>query len=668
MFTEVSDRKCADVGCALRHEWLEVNKHGSYASSTILNCNTRRYHGLLVLDHGGNGERLVTLSTFIDSLTAKGKEFHLTCHQYPNCFFPPEGHCLRRFIVDPVPHFIYMIGDVVVHKRLLLRAYEDQVLIRYDVEGAEFPMRLKIRPLFAFRDSHVLSHSNQSVNVLSRKARNGFSMAPYRGLPRLFVQGGEELEFFSGPDWFRNFEHLADRDRGYDYQEDLYNPGVMECELSTGKPVVISASMSECCEPLDTAWKCEFATRLESHRFYKGKDSEGGKGILSAGLSALESSAGAFFMRPKSSDELRINEGYHWLGRSTRDALIALPGLAFHSGRFEEGVEVLEGISRLERFGLIPDAFTSDDGARQIAVDTSLWFFWTVQRMLEVAPDKRAALRKIKSLFWPVMKRVVFSHSSGAAPEVASMNEAGLLSVAAEVPGVSWMDQCVDGVRYAPRRGFLVEVNALWYNALRFSEDLARQFGDSELCVEGLADRVRSSFQDMFWMPSERCLGDFSWEGHLDASVRPNQIIAASVPCSPLSADLRIAVVDKVSHELLTPCGLRSLSPREQQYSGRCQGGSPVRGYACHNGAAWPWLLCHFGEALLRDAHDVEASKLWLADKILPFVEEHLAAGCLGYVGEFFDGDPTQEPAGAVASARNHGEMIRLLALLTGNS
>ena len=663
MFLELSERKCVDIGEALGREWLEVNSRGSYASSSLLNCNTRRYHGLLVVqnENGANGDRLVTLSKYEESLAAMGKEFHLACHQYPNFFFPAQGHCLRGFRLDPVPHFIYKIGDVTVHKRILLASDENMVMVRYEIQGADFPMSLRIRPLLAFRGQHSLMRRNDAVNVLSHKARNGFWTAPYSGLSRLYVQSDQSHEFFAGPDWFCRFEYLADRARGYDFQEDLYTPGILLFDLSENADVIVAASLTECAESLETVWEREMSSRIEKAK--RATESVKGVEFFKDGLEALIRSGESFLVRPSKSGGLVVNSGYYWFGVTGRDALIALPGLTGHAECFDKGIEILASLAEKEKDGLLPNLLSVGAEGYNSA-DTSLWFFWAVQRMLEAAPDRKAFLRTVKTLLWPAMKRIISGHVANASPEVVAMEESGLLKTELAMAGMTWMDSGTAEAPVVARRGLLVEVNALWYNALCFAEELSASFADHELRLDGFPGRVAGAFVEAFWMPNERFLGDSSWKGVMDASVRPNQIIAASVPYSPLSTDLRMAVVERVAHELLTPFGLRSLSPREQGYAGRCQSGASACEYARHQGAAWPWLLCHYAEAMLRDSVDGLTAKRELRELIAPLVEASLSSGCLGVVGEFFDGDPGQSPAGGVASARNTGELIRLLRML----
>ncbi len=657
MFLEVSERKCIDTSEALGREWLEANSLGSYASSTLLNCNTRRYHGLLVVEQEHGRGRLVTLSKYEDSLSAKGKEFHLSCHQYPNRLFPDQAHCLRGFRIDPVPRFIYNIGDVTVSKQILLSSKENRVLVRYETQGADFPMTLRIRPLLAFRDSHALAHKNLAVNVLARRALNGFYVTPYTGLPRLYVQSDSPHEFYPGPNWFFNFEYLVDRSRGYDYQEDLYTPGVLQFELTDGDSVIVAASLSETTSALETIWESEMAVKTERAR----QAAACSAGCFKNSLEVLTHSGEAFFVRSPTAAAPIITTGYHWLGQSTRDALIALPGLAFYAGRYDKGVAVLEAVAEREKDGFLPKDVLGGGGE---SVESSLWFFWAVQQLLQTAPNRKEALQKVKSVFWPVMKRVIAALTSGERPDVVVMDDTGLLSIEGVGGGLTWMDAEVDGAPVVPRRGFIVEINALWHNALCFTEELAALFSDDEPRHVGLSARVAHAFKELFWIPAERHLGDFSWGGHLDGSMRPSQIIAASVPYPPIDAFCRAAIVELVGHELLTPLGLRSLSPRERGYAGRCQGGPAAREYARNQGAVWPWLLCHYAEAALRDAVDASSVKAELQAVTASLIEGQYQAGCLGFVGEFFDGDPGQSPAGAVASARNHGELIRLAALV----
>ncbi|MEW6333346.1 MAG: amylo-alpha-1,6-glucosidase, partial [Thermodesulfobacteriota bacterium] len=370
--------------------------------------------------------------------------------------------------------------------------------------------------------------------------------------------------------------------------------------------------------------------------------------------------AGRQFLITTPSGRSTIVAGYHWFGGWGRDALIALPGLTFCTGRIEQGVAILSEMGRHEKDGLIPNFFTADGTpAAYNTVDGSLLYFWSVQELHRIAGDGDL----IRSRFWPVMKRIIERFMTGTRYGIG-MDDRGLLHAGEADTALTWMDATVEGVPVTPRRGYPVEINALWFNALSYARRLAAEFGDPRQPFDGPLSLLRRSFRETFWIPRDGYLGDVVSEGILDPSIRPNQLFAVSLPYSPLDAGEQAGVVRTVRERLLTPCGIRTLSPDDPAYRGCYRGDPRQRDAAYHQGTVWPWLLGPYGEAALRVAQDREREKAVLRRHIRLFLQTHLREAGIGSVSEVFDGDPPHRPGGCIAQAWSVAELIRLYLLL----
>lgn len=663
---KIDDSSCLYPREALGWEWLEVNGSGGYASSTVMNCHTRKYHGLLVANLAQPAGRYVMLSKFEDSLCLGREEHFFSCHQYPNFFFPPVRHCLSKFSLDPAPQFTYQIdgqidgqmGRIIIRKTVMLMQGENCVLIKYDLENAPDDLLLRLKPLLAFRDFHGLAKQNELFAAVTAPLKNGFLITPYLEMPTLFIRTNVSSKFSSVPCWYNNFEYPAERERGYGWQEDLFMPGVLEVAVKNGQSVIVAAALQE--EPLQLKKKWTSELRRRS----RGQEQEE---TIAAGFPPEDRDhvrqllkAGRQFLITSPAGRPAIIAGYHWFDAWGRDTLIALPGLTFCSGRGQEGIDILASLGKYERDGLLPNFFAPDDKNHAYnSVDASLWYFWAVQQQLKYTGD----LRKVEHTLWPVMKNIIKKFMSGSICNIY-MADNGLLHAGDAGTHLTWMDAKIGGRPVTPRGGFAVEINALWYNALCFAGELAASFGQEAFFPSDLPERIRRAFHNIFWIADGAYLGDVYAEGVLDHAVRPNQIFALSLPFSPLTESQAAGVLKIVRENLLTPCGLRTLAPGDQAYRGRYEGNPVQRDGAYHQGTVWPWLLGAFGEATLKYAQDKEDAKVFLREHLRNFLRQHLWVAGLGTVSEIFDGDPPHAPRGCVAQAWSVGEIIRLYRLL----
>ena len=644
---------------ALGLEWLETNGRGGYASSTILNCHTRRYHGLLVANLKEPPGRHVLLSKFEDSLRTKGSEFFLSCHQYAGGDLPPNWNIIEEFQLVPYPKFTYQIGEMCIHKSIMLVYGEDRVLIKYDMGNCPGGV-LRLRPFLAYRGYHALSKQNLFLHVKTYGVKNGFKIQPYDGMPPLYIQTSIKSQFFPSPVWYNNFAYSAEKERGYDWLEDMFQPGVLEIPVKKGSVVIVCASLAIFLGQMKRIWTAEETRRVREasgneilvNRFAE-EDRPYLTGIIASGQQ---------FIIKTPSHRPAIIAGYHWFGNWGRDTLISLPGLTFCCGRAEEGINILTSLGELERDGLLPNCLSDDEKENAYnTVDVSLWYFWTVQQMLKYTGDSET----IRSRMWPVMKKILRQSLSGTLFNIYMSNN-GLLHAGGGGTCLTWMDAVVEGKPVVLRSGYPVEVNALWYNALCFAAELAERFDEGEFSFSDLIPIVQRSFQDTFWIEAEGYLGDVLSNGFLDRAVRPNQIFAVSLPYSPLTPLQQVQVVNKVKDHLLTPRGLRTVPPGDVRYRGRYGGDTVSRDMAYHQGTVWPWLLGHFGEAYLKVAIDKAMAKAFLLNHIRSFVSQHMTAAGVGCISEIFDGDSPHRPHGCISQAWSTAELIRLYSLLSG--
>ncbi|MBN2283500.1 MAG: glycogen debranching enzyme family protein [Deltaproteobacteria bacterium] len=650
----LSASQCADMEGALRKEWLETNGIGGYASSTIVECNTRRYHGLLVSNLPERGGRFVLLSTLEDSLILGEKEHFLTTHRYPDLFFPGDRSTLAAFTLDLQPRFTYRIGGVEIRKELLLLHGEDTLLIRYVIDGLRESARLKIRPFIAYRNIHELTFENDNLRRDEEAFEKGKITAPYYDMPALFVDIEGPGSMCSEPHWYLDFEYGEEERRGFPCREDLFTPGCLDVGPVAGDPLIICFSTLKKGRGLNEAWENEILRRKKELNSSPEEPMKDPSGVLRR--------SARHFITGTAGNRTSIIAGYHWFYEWGRDSLISLPGLTFHAGRIAEGVEILSGIAGLCRNGRVANTISEAKGDSSFnSVDATLWFFWCVQELMSVTGD----LGLVRDRFWTVLCDMLTAYAVGG--EHMKVMDNGLLDVGDASTQLTWMDATVGGIPVTPRHGCPVEINALWYNALCMMRGLALQYGMEipGIDIERLCGKVKRSIQELFWIPSERYLADV-WlpgEKRRDGSIRPNQIFAVSLPHSALDPEQRRAVVKIVTERLLTPCGLRTLDPADPRYCGEYRGGPEERDRAYHQGTVWPWLLGHYGEALLSvsDDHDTVRNTLM---PVLQYLEEHLLHAGLGHISEVFDGEPPHRPGGCIAQAWSTAEVIRLTALL----
>ena len=654
----ISRAQCQDLHTALRTEWLETNGIGGYASSSIHNCNTRKYHGLLVAGLANPAGRFTLLSKYEESIVTSSGEFPLSSNCYPGVMHPDGHRYLTEFRVEEGPVYHYQVQGIIIRKRILMVQGQNTVLVEYQMEQATEPVTLRLKPLLAFRRNHELKQEDTFIHTIPVLIPNGISIHPYDGLPPLFIQTSQPPVFAPQPVWYRNIEYFLEAERGYDYHEDCFCPGTVEITIPTQGRIIVSASLSNQ-QDLPALWKAETQRRQTCTDAAEIVARQAGDPELVKPLPALIRSGLHFTIRTPGADRATIIAGYPWFDDWGRDTLISLPGLTFYSGRPELGIEILKAVAPHERDGLIPNCFAADPEQHAYnSVDASLWYFWAVQQMWECTHDRKT----LQETLWPVLKRIASRFMAGTHYDVF-MTPEGLLHAGNRHTQLTWMDATSYGEPVTPRYGFAVELNALWYNALVFCEALAKEFNEPPPWPADLTGRLKKAFIATFWLEKPGYLADSFAEGILNEAIRPNQIFAASLPFSPLSPQQRKRVVETVWQELFTPYGLRTLSPRDIAYRGRYEGDQPTRDACYHQGTVWPWLLGHYGEAVLKTSRSPAKAARELTQQLRPLLEYSLTGRGLINVPEIFDGDAPHRPNGCPAQAWSSAELIRLFTL-----
>jgi len=635
-FLKFEKSELVNLEYALSREMIRSNRAGSYASTTIIGCNTRKYHGLLVcpLDEM-DGEHHVLLSTLDATVIQHEKEFNLGIHKYQGDHYSPKGHkYVRDFDATKGSFLIYRVGGVVLSREVVLVSKAEQVLIRYTLLDAHSDTLLRLKPFLAFRNHHALSKSNLYANTRYDSVANGIKSRLYEGYPHLYMQCSKAAEFVPVPDWYYNVEYMEEQKRGYEYKEDLYVPGYFEMPIKKGETVVFSASTSEIHpDGLKRKFNSELNSRIP-------KDSL---------KNCLLNAAQQFVVRKKVETEIRA--GFPWSGSWGRDTFMALPGLTLSTGDLVTARKVFATMISNLKDGLFPNIIYKGTPVYNSA-DVSLWFIWALQQYALYDPDT-----DIWKKYGKVIKSILTSYRDGSTGILHMMDD-GLIFAAREGTALTWMDSMVDGQAVTPREGAPVEINALWYNAVCQALEWAEPWDKTFVKAWGpLPERIAQSFREQFWNEEKGYLADYINGSYKDYSVRPNQVIAVSVDHSPLSLEMKKDVLDVVEKELLTPRGLRTLAPKNEAYKGLVEGNQEKRDRAYHQGAVWTWLLEHFVKGYL-EVH--KKSGQHLVARLYDGFEEVLEYRGIGSISELFDGNPPHEARGAISHATGVAALLRI--------
>ena len=626
---------------SLPKELLRTNRSGAYSCSTIVDCNTRKYHGLLVVPVPElDDDNHVLLSSLDVTVIQHGAEFNLGLHKYQGNNYSPMGHkYIREFDCDKVPTTLYRVGGVVLKKEVVFQHYENRILIRYTLVDGHSATTLRFRPFLAFRSVRQFTHENATASRDYSGVDNGIKTCMYAGYPDLYMQFSKKNEFKFCPDWYRGVEYPKEQERGYASNEDLYVPGYFEMGIKKGETIVFAASTSEIkTSSLKKLFDEEVDERSPRDNFFH----------------CLVNAAHQFHRREKNDDRY-ILAGYPWFKCRARDTFISLPGLTLSIEENDYFELVMKTAMRGYYEFMEGKPLTAHISEIEMP-DVPLWAIWALQQYA-----KETSKEECYKKYGQFIKDVIHFIQDNKHPNLELM-ENGLLYTNGKDKAVTWMNSTANGRPVVPRTGYIVEFNALWYNALCFCASLAGAVGEEAALQELLASAevTKKSFVDTF-LNEYGYLYDYVDGNMMDWSVRPNMIFPVAFDYSPLSQDQKKKVLDICTRELLTPKGLRSLSPKSGGYNPIYVGPQTQRDYAYHQGTAWPWLGGFYMEASLKL---YKRTRLSFVERQMVGYDDEMSYHCLGTISELFDGNPPFSGRGAISFAMNVAEILRALELL----
>lgn len=535
-------KELGNLEYSLQREMLATDRRGGYMSTTIVCRNTRKYHGLMVAPIDDSDRAYVLLSSVDETVVHDGQSFNLALHRFPGTYEPRGHKYITDFEYTPTPTITYRVGSIVLRKELLWIHNRTQLMIRYTLLEAPSDVRLRLRPFFAFRDKHALTHANMEADGRSRPIPGGVKCRLYSDFPWLYLQTDcRDAEFVPAPDWYYNFEYAREIERGYEGDEDLLTTGYFELSLGRRQSVIFSASVE------------------------------------------------------------------------------AIPDPAAIGGMF---------------------------------ADAPLWFFWVLQQLQRTLGEE-----EIWKRYGIVMKELLAAYRRGVGG--VAVHDNGLVWASAPDKALTWMNALAGGVPVVSRDGYPVEINALWYNAVCYALELASRFGEEEFVGEWKAwpERIRNAFREMFWSGDDGYLADFVGPEGPNRWIRPNMVVACGLDYKMLDEEQQASVLRIVGQHLLTPKGLRSLSPRNPRYKNRCEGDEAVRAEASMNGSVWVWPLWFYVKA----SFDLGGREfLPRAEELLARFGEEIQSYGIGSINELFDGDPPHAPWGAVSQAWSVGAVLMI--------
>ena len=654
-----------DPALFLDREWLVTNRIGAYASSTVVGCNTRRYHGLLVAAATPPVGRFVAVATVMEELTVDGQTFKLATNEFEDTFSPCGTVHLVEFRNDAAATFVFQAGGATLTKEIVLAESANTVAVRYTLDGAAATLR--VRPFVALRDFHHVRQADQPHQLTFEVGGTAFQAVgdqdhSLKGCATVTVQDlkwpdqavyltAEGGEFSGESQWWYRFQYRVDIARGQGGSEDLYCPGSFAFELAPGQSCQLVASVKD-------PGMMDFDAAVASKRARTAELVASVGGAADGATRRLAAATDAFIVRrsfPNATPSATILAGYHWFADWGRDTFIALPGLLLTTGRFDLARQVFGTFASHMADGMVPNRFDDySSGAHYNSIDASLWFILAADRFVEATGDE---------VFWrdtlmPAADAILRAYHDGTQFDIRADAD-GLLTGGSPQTQLTWMDAKLGGEAITPRHGKAVEINALWYSAHRIMAQRCAG-ADAELSAHYAerADLIGPALVRTFWNDEAGCLFDCVSADRPDASIRPNQIFAVSLPHSALDEAQQRSVLQVVTETLLTPMGLRTLAPSDERFRGRYGSSWESRDRAYHQGTVWPWLIGAFIEAYLKvegsTPFAIEQARSWLGG-----FDEHLDQAGLGFISEIFDGEAPHEPRGCIAQAWSVAEVLR---------
>ena len=644
MYLSFKKDQLINLEYSLDREFLGTNRGGGYCSSTLVFCNTRKYHGLLVVPiEKFRGKNYVMLSSLDETILQHGRDFNFGVHKYEGTY-EPRGH---KYIVDisyeKAFTVTYQVGGVLLKKEILMVHNAPQVLIRYTLEDAHSATLLRLNPLLAFRDIHSLSKQNPVANTQVEEVDGGVRAKLYPEFPYLYMQLSKPANFGGAAYWNNNIYYTKEKERGYDFQEDLLSVGAFEVSLKKGESIVFSASLEEAkSKNLAKDFTKYLKERADRNSFEE----------------CLQYTASQFIIHK--AGETRIKAGYHWYDSTTRDTFIALPGIALSGSTAKIFDEVLQSALKYCYNGRFARDISTHIVNPVFDADTSLWFFWTLQ---QYEKETTRTKKQIWKEYGETLKAILNAFKSRE-HKTMRMDDNGLIWSDDLSRPLTWFNAESNYGAIVPRNGYVVEVNALWYNAVCYALELAKDAKDKTFLSEWgtMPETIAESFNQIFWIESEKYLADYANHTHQNTEVRPNQLLACALDYSPLTEKRQRKVLAIITQELLTPKGLRSLSPESPRYEGESVGNVFVRDKATFNGSVHPWFVGFYVEANLKLFGDtyIPDGKAFLEN-----FEEEINTHGVGLISAIYDGNPPFNPRGCISNAKNVAEILRAQWLLS---
>ncbi len=628
---------------SLSKEMIRTNRAGAYNFTTLVDCNTRKYHGQLIVplpEMGQNNPNFVLLSSLDETVIQHGAEFNLGLHQYGDHNFSPNGHkYIREFSCDVISKTIYRVGGVIIEKERLLVSFEPRVLIRYTLLEAHSPTTLRFCPFMAFRNVNVLTHENSEANTGAEEIKNGVRCRMYDNFPYLHMQFSKAPTFVHDPHWYKNIEYYKERERGFDYKEDLLVPGYFELPMKKGESVIFAAGVTEVTpRSLKATWEKEVARRIHRDDMF----------------ACLKNAAAQFYKRED--DKCYFLGGYPWFKASGRGTFFSLPACTLKIDRPEYWTAIMDKTA-------IPEvqAFMKGDWdkVKMIGMDEPDVLLWFIHAIQEYA--KYYSLEEAAAKYGELCIQILDYIRKQGHPRMF-LHGNGLLWVEGRYVPATWMNAVEDGRPITPRTGYVVEINALWYNALCFVAELQKQMKNEHQAdlLMYQAKMTQDAFVSTFW--NGFYLYDYVIDAYQDKEVRPNQIWAASLPYSPLDRKQQKAVVDICTKELLTPRGLRTISPKSGNYRPIYIGGQLERDRNFHNGPVWPFTIAAYAQAYL---NVYKHSGIGFVERLLVGFEKEMSELCIGTLNELYDGNPPYRGHGGVTYAPSVAAVLTLMEIVT---
>ncbi|MBR6017000.1 MAG: glycogen debranching enzyme family protein [Paludibacteraceae bacterium] len=622
---------------SLTKEMIRTNRAGVYNSTTLVDCNTRKYHGQLVMPLPELGpDNYVLLSSLDETVIQHGAEFNLGLHQYGENTFAPNGHkYIREFDCEVISRTTYRVGAMVLQKERMLVSFEPRVLIRYTLLESGSPTLLRFRPFLAFRSVNELTHENPLACANMDECENGRMNRMYPHFPTLYMQFSKAVEYHHEPNWYKDIEYRKEKERGYAFKEDLLVPGYFELPMKKGESVIFAAGVTECkTASLKATWKKELERRNARVDMF----------------ATLKNSAAQFYKRE--GDKCYLLAGYPWFGADARSEFFAVASCTLDIDRPEYWKAIIDDTA-------VEEVRSFLDGHPEVCrmtgmdePDALLWFIRAIQKFAHKYTVKEAAEK-----YMQICQDIVTYYRKQQHPR-CWLHQNGLLWVDGTNRPATWMNATENGFPITPRTGYVVEINALWYNALRFTAELLRANGKDTAAdlMEYQAEISRDAFVNTFW--NGLYLNDYVVDQYQNREVRPNQIWAVGLPYSPLDRKQKKAVVDICTKELLTPRGLRSLSPKSGSYRPLYRGGQQERDRNLHNGPVWPSTITAYSRAYMEV---YKHSGLSFMDRTLIGFEQEMSELCIGTLNELYDGNPPYKGHGGMSFAASVAAVISLM-------